>query len=130
MSPLKTNVVEGRSAATYWKQSLRNLRKIVKIIFDQLYLWTNMILLDLDKCDLTSVLDLLVPELGSKTASLPSPWLGAGFQRCSKRHLPRGCVACRLKMRTTTEQEIIQYLLMSKTTSTTSAKQIKRNHNM
>ena len=38
VSPLKTNVVEGRSAATYWKQSLRNLRKIVKIIFDQLYL--------------------------------------------------------------------------------------------
>ena len=129
VSPLKTNVVEGRSAATYWKQSLRNLRKIVGTIFDQFRLWTNMILLDLDKCDLTWVLGLLVPELGSKTASLPSPWLCGGFQTCSKRHLPRGCVACRLKMRTTTEQEIIQYLLMSKTT-TTSAKQIECNHSI
>ena len=53
VSPLKTKVVEGRSAATYWKQSLRNLRKIVGTIFDQFRLWTNMILLDLDKYDLT-----------------------------------------------------------------------------
>ena len=93
-------------------------------------IWINMILLYPDKSDLTWVLGLLVPELGSKTASLPSPWLGGGFQMCSKRHLPRGCVVCRLKMRTTTEQKTIQCLSMSNTTTTTtSTKQIKCNHN-